>query len=192
MTKSIICGIHYDTEQSTHCGGEIVFEPVAIDYYRTRSGRYFAAGSGGSWSVFATARIRRLHEAPPDCKRYKLTVPLVPPSLNTIMRAHWSAYYDLRQSWRDHIWAGLQGIDTRGVGQVFYAVRVFYKTRRHRDYDNGIFALKLIGDALVDCKVIPSDDTRYFRYPPQLPLISHDARNPRTEIELVLYRENKE
>ena len=79
----------------------------------------------------------------------KLVLPLPPaPSLNVQERMHWAARQRLREEYATAAWASWIQAGRPRFNRPEVLVRLFYKTRRNRDYDNGAGSIKPLMDGL--------------------------------------------
>jgi hypothetical protein len=100
---------------------------------------------------------------------------------------HYRDYMRVRDEWDEAIFylSRAQGIDR--MERVSLDIAVFYPVFRHRDWDNGAPAYKLVQDGLVKAGRLPADDTRFIERP-LFPDIQIDKKNPRTEITIAEVR----
>jgi len=92
--------------------------------------------------------------------RIDLTIPEATPSLNKMLRRHWSVDRKLKQRWRDSVWWALreQGYGQRREPLGRARVTITRLSPRMLDPDNATGGAKHVVDALRACNVI-SDDT---------------------------------
>ena len=118
-----------------------------------------------------------------------INVPMLPPpelSLNYPRYAHWGTVAQARKAWHNAV--GYSAIDARnritGWQPIEFAeleLTFIYPVRRKRDADNLITMFKKGQDALVDAKIILSDDTEHLTIR-QPVIIIDEKRSPQTII----------
>ena len=115
-------------------------------------------------------------------KKIRLTIPLIPPSLNRYHKGHWAERSRIHRTWKEYVRSQWLRLGRPAFDRVEVSLHFHFPDRRHRDHDNYMATgSKLVGDAIKGL-FIPDDDPRHlrgwsFRF-------SMDRKNPRTVIEL--------
>jgi len=112
----------------------------------------------------------------------KITLPIVTPSLNELLRMHWAEKTRLRKIYEAHLRGSIYGIGMEIVpalkGKKRKAIITSYRPRRI-DTDNYIGGLKILIDAMRDVCLIYDDGVKHFELTADQ---KTDREKPRTEI----------
>ena len=111
---------------------------------------------------------------------YRITIPEIPPSLNEILRWHWTFRSKEKKRWAEMIWYCIKSQKIQYIsGKVKIKAVYYFNTKRNRDYDNFAGAFKFIGDGLKGI-VIEDDNSNIIT---ELSFqFEYSKENPRTEI----------
>lgn len=113
-------------------------------------------------------------------KAVTLTVTEVVPSLNKLLRMHWSARRKLIKKWQWLLWLEISragGLDTFPKGKV--EVRITRSSYHALDQDNLNGSAKIVLDALKINRVIPDDSPHHIAL-----ICDQDSGRPSTRIQV--------
>ena len=89
---------------------------------------------------------------------WDFTIPAVPPSLNVLLRSHWSVRKRAANDWHDYVWVSMRKMPVLGKPMVERAI-VLLDFRCRKDGDN---MAKLVVDALVTNRIIAGDSAKHL------------------------------
>ena len=87
---------------------------------------------------------------------------LLPPGINTLLRMHWAVRKKKQQEFKLHV---IEQCPNYKDFKYTEPVRVQYirKSIRTMDWDNAAGSFKLLGDILVELKIIPDDNPQIIK-----------------------------
>jgi len=117
-----------------------------------------------------------------DPESWTLTIPVVPPSFNSLNRKHYHELDDLVKQWAPVVNAACGVAGPAWFERARVEAVIYFKDRRRRDLPNFLSSLdKLVIDHLKG-RVIPDDNSEVL---PEYRLrFGVDRKNPRTELTL--------
>jgi hypothetical protein len=113
----------------------------------------------------------------------KLVILHVPPSLNKVLRMHWTAKRDLRDNWILLIRAHLSRYAPVPEPVVKMRVKVMLAHSRPYDKDNAYGACKILFDALKHHKLIYDDSPEYLEATVEQTKVPHKQRHTIIDLE---------
>ena len=99
----------------------------------------------------------------------EIIVPIVPPSPNVLLRAHWSKRYQHIRDWKEHIYYRLTSENRKEIralneeGKVLF-VRIEQFRKQELDPDNLHGSVKVILDAIVSSNLAFNDSQKMMSY----------------------------
>ena len=99
----------------------------------------------------------------------EITVPIVPPSPNVLLRAHWSKRYEHVRDWKEHIYYRLTNENRKEIralneeGKILF-VRIEQFRIKELDPDNLHGSVKVILDAIVSSNLAFNDSKEKMSY----------------------------
>jgi len=97
----------------------------------------------------------------------RLIIPLKAPSLNQIYAGtHWTKRKKLADEWHLVVKSiAYENQNWKGIlfDKAVISYEIHYKHKRRHDFDNAMYAAKLINDGLVMAGVIPDDDIDHLQ-----------------------------
>lgn len=109
---------------------------------------------------------------------YKILIPRVTISNNNLIRMHYRARMNIRDTWKDEVAVACGHVPSVSTYEK-RKVRIFSYRHRRLDKDNFNGGLKPLIDALRHNKLIYDDNPRYFEYEAEQRI---DREDLRTEI----------
>jgi Holliday junction resolvase RusA-like endonuclease len=113
----------------------------------------------------------------------KLEIPHVPPSLNKVLRMHWSAKRDLRDNWTLLVRSQLDGAYLKPMVKMRVTITLWHS--RIYDKDNAFGACKVVVDALKHNKLIFDDSQEYLELHVEQVKCPHKERKTVIDLEAI-------
>lgn len=122
---------------------------------------------------------------PNDNHSWTLSIPMVPPSGNVLLRQFWTDRQKLIDCWHETVWALCNEARVPPADHMLVESTIHFRDNRRRDPQNYVPSIdKLVFDGLSRCGIIPDDSPAHLTW--SVPILEVDSKNPRTEVFLTI------